>query len=339
MGVTIKDLARELGVSHSTVSRALRNSPEISEAMKVKVRELARERNYRPNAHARNLVSKRTTSVGIILPDIENPFYASLSKKLIRFFENNDYRVLICNSDRDEDKENDYVAYLLEQQVSGLVMIPSDPENAAYKRVVQAETPLVLIDHDGSSEGIDSVLGDNYFGAKLAVNHLIHLGYRRIGHIAGPGYADASKARLKGYQDAMNEAGLSNNCRIVRCDSTFLGGLDASAALLSETPELEAVFAVNDITALAFGQYVYEKNLHIPEDLALVGFDDISVARMAAVPLTTVRQSLESIAREAGDILLDKMKTGYSAVVRNVLLKPELVVRDSCGASRTTSSL
>ncbi len=332
MGVTIKDLARELGVSHSTVSRALRNSPEISEAMKEKVRLLAREKNYRPNAHARNLVGKKSTSVGIILPDIENPFYASLSKKLIRFFENNDYRVLICNSDRDEDKETDYVAYLLEQQVSGLVMIPSDPENGAYRKAVTSDVPVVLIDHDGRNDGIDSVVGDNYFGAKLAVNHLIKLGYKKIGHIAGPGHADASKARLKGYQDAMAEAGLAENTAIAGCDSTFIDGLSAAADLLSAMPGLEAVFAVNDITALAFGQYIYEKNLHIPEDLALVGFDDISVARMAAVPLTTVRQSLESIAREAGDILLDKMKTGYTGSVRNVLLKPELIIRDSCGS-------
>ena len=332
VAITIKDLARELGVSHSTVSRALRNSPEISPEMKEKIRNLARERNYRPNAHARNLVRKTTHYVGVIIPDIENPFYASLCKKMIRFFENNDYRVLICNSDRDPDKEKDYVSYLLEQQIDGLVMITSDAQEKTFSLILSSGIPLVLIDHDGRTNGIDSVMGDNYYGAMLAVRHLLSLGYRKIGHIAGPDHADASIARLNGYMDAMTNAGLSGNVSIARCDSSFLGGLEAAAELMASEEYPEAVFTVNDITALALSQFIYEKGIHIPEDVALVGFDDISVSRMAAVPLTTVRQSLDLIAREAGDILLDKMKTGFSGKVRNVLLKPELIIRDSCGS-------
>jgi LacI family transcriptional regulator, galactose operon repressor len=331
---TIKDMAKTLGVSHTTVSRALRDSPEIGAEMTRKVKELAQSLAYRPNALARNLVERKSNYVGIIIPDIENPFYAALSKSIIRFFENNDYRVLICNSDRDVDKERSYIQHLQEQQVDGTIMIPADVTQDYFMDLTQSGLPLVLIDHDGTHQNIDSVMSDNYMGAFEAVTHLINSGFQRIAHIAGPDNADPSIERMKGYIDAL-QGGMGKHYTpwIAHSDSTFIGGLQASSELFANLNNLpDAVFAVNDITALSIIQYIYEKGLHIPGDVAIVGFDDISMARMASVPLTTVRQSPTDLAREAGDILLDKMRTGYMGPTRNLLLKPQLIVRESCGA-------
>lgn len=330
MKTTIKDMARVLGVSHSTISRALNDSPEIGEPLKQKVRALAISMDYKANAMARSLVKQKTESVGIIIPDIENPFYASVCKNLIKFFENNNYKVLLCNSDRDIITESSYIRFLQEQRVDGIIMVPADVNQEYFKRLSHSDLPIVLLDHDGESLEIDSVMSDNYAGAKEAVLHLISLGYLSIAHIAGPEHADPSLARLKGYFDAIH--GSKIHPWIIPSDSTFLGGLEASRKLFKGKEMPEAIFAVNDISALAIFQYFYDKNVRIPGNLALIGFDDILIARMAPAPLTTVRQNSEDFAREAGKLLLDKMKTGYKLKNRNIRLKPELIIRESCGS-------
>ncbi|ORC37378.1 hypothetical protein B4O97_04085 [Marispirochaeta aestuarii] len=326
-------MARILGVSHSTVSRALRDSPEIGPLMKQKVRDLALNLNYRPNAFARNLVRQKSEHIGIIIPDIENPFYASLCKRIIRFFENNNYKTIICNSDRDTTKEKSHIEYLEELQVAGILMVPADVNQESFMHLTTSGVPLVLIDHDGTKEKIDSVMGNNFIGACIAVKHLISLGYTKIAHISGPENADPSLARLKGYLHVVSEF-FSTDFEpiIIHSDSTFTGGYEASKSLFSGKYDFDAVFTVNDVTALSLLQVVNERGLRVPYDVSVVGFDDISMARMASVPLTTMRQVPEDIAREAGNILLDKMQTGYSDSQRNIFLTPELIIRDSCGS-------
>ncbi len=332
MRTTIKDIAKLLGVSHSTVSRALHDSTEIGEAMKLKVRSAAKKMNYRPNALARSLVKKKSETVGIIVPDLENPFYANLCKNLVRKLEEKSYNALICNSDREIGKEKKYLSYLQEQQTDGVVMIPADVEQEYFQKAMHSGLIFVLLDHSGEGIDVDTVMTDNYHGARVATEHLVNLGYEKIAHIGGPKLASPSHDRLRGYLDVLDERGLGESySRIAYTDTTFSGGIAAARELVEKGEMPDAVFAVNDVTAIGALQYFFDRGIRVPEEIALVGFDDISMAKMLPVPLTTVRQSAEEIASIATELFLERIRLCREGIKKNVLLTPKLIVRDSCG--------
>ena len=334
MKTTIKDIAKILGVSHTTVSRALKDSPDISEAMKEKVRDLARELNYQTNNLARGLVLNKSYSIGVIIPDIENPYYSSICKHLSFLLEKAEYRILICNSGRLRNVERQYLDYLRRQRVDGYVIVPADAQDETFRKFLGQGMPTVLIDYHGEKLGIDSVMEDNYFGATLAVKHLANLGYKTIVHFAGAENATPSEERLQGYLDVLKKARLPRNKKLIlRTDSTFESGIEAAQRLYSSGKLPEAIFTVNDIVAMGALQFFHNKKIRIPEDVALVGFDDIYLAKMLPVPLTTVRQSTDKIAESIAEILLEKLNGGNNvSSVKNILLEPELVIRASCGS-------
>jgi len=300
--------------------------------MKQKVRATAKKLNYRPNALARSLVKKKNESVGIIIPDLENPFYASLSTHLIRHLEEKNYNVLICNSGRIIGEEKKYIAYLQEQQADGIIMVPADVEQEYFRKAIHSGLSFVLVDHSGEGVDVDTVMTDNYLGARSATEHLVRLGCRRIAHIGGPKQAAPSYNRLRGYHDVLAEHGLLDvYFKVVYGDTTFAGGVQAAKALLEEGNLPDAVFAVNDISAIGALQILFERGIKVPEEIALVGFDDISMARMMPVPLTTVRQSTEDLAAVAAGLLMDRIRRGREGIKKNILLPPTLIVRDSCG--------
>jgi LacI family transcriptional regulator len=332
MNTTIKDIAKKLGVSHATVSRALRDSPRISDKTKRLVRALAKSMNYRTNALARSLVLKRSQFIGVIVPDIENPYYTSICKHLIDFLEKSGYRLIICNSDRQSAREQDYVEYLYEHRVAGYVIVPTAVRRHYFAELIASGSSLVLIDYDGRKINTDSVTTDNFAGAVKAVDHLVGLGYRRIAHVAGPGYALPSRERLRGYIAALSRHGFGpDTMPVVRAGTTFGDGVAAAREILRIEPRPDAVCAVSDIVALGVLQGLREEGVRVPRDVALVGFDDIDMARMLPSPLTTVRQSTSMLAGTAGQLLLERIEAGGGGACRNVVLQPELVIRQSCG--------
>jgi LacI family transcriptional regulator len=331
---TIKDIAKILNVSYSTVSRALQDSPQIGEATKQKVRELAKAMNYRANAFARSLVLKQSEIIGVIVPDIENPYYTSFCKYLTTFLERETkYKVIICDSDREIEKERGYIEYLQEHRVAGHIIVPSGITESYFGELIHSGVPLVLVDFDGKAINVDSVMDDNYLGAKQAVQHLIDLGYKRIAHIAGKKSSFASAERLKGFVACMREHKIpKKELQIIHAGPTFGDGIEAAKTILKMEEKPDAIFVVNDMVAIGMLQHFYEQGIKIPDEIALVGFDDISMARMLPTPLTTIRQSTQALAETAGKLLLEQIKNGAHEKSSNIRLKTELIVRESCGA-------
>ena len=330
---TIKDIAQKLDVSYSTVSRALQDSPQIGEATKQKVRDLAKSMNYRANAFARSLVLKQSEIIGVIVPDIENPYYTSFCKHLTTFLEKETtYKVIICDSDREVEKERGYIKYLQEHRVAGHIIVPSGIKESYFIELIDSGTPLVLVDFDGTEINVDSVMDDNYLGAKQAVEHLVGLGYKKIAHIAGKRSSFASNERLRGFIASMREHKVAKkDLQIVHSGPTFNDGIEAAKTILTMEVKPDAIFVVNDMVAIGMLRHFYEQGIKIPDEIALVGFDDISMARMLPTPLTTIRQSTEALAETAGKLLLEQMKSGVRDKSSNILLKTELIIRESCG--------
>jgi LacI family transcriptional regulator len=307
--------------------------PDISMPVKQRVREIALRLNYQVNDLARGLVTNKTRTVGLIVPDVANPFYSAISKQLIELFERDGYRLLICNSGRSWQKEKGYLDFLMRQRVDGFVIIPSNVKNAEFRDFLSLRLPVVLVDAPGEEFGVDSVTVDDYKGATDAVRHLIDLGYRRIAHITQHADSTPSRERLRGYRDVLAKYNLplADELTVVT-DSTFEGGVEGARRLMSGTVRPDAIFAVNDFVAMGVYQWLHAEGIAVPIDIALVGYDDVFLARMMPVPLTTVHQSTTQLAREASRLLLNRLNNPVEGECENILLEPKLIVRASCGA-------
>lgn len=333
MTVTIKDIARMANVSHTTVSRALKDSPEIGEETRRRIKELAQRLNYTSNALARGLVLKRSDSIGLVIPDIINPYYAHISKAIENVASGRNFSLIICNTDRNPEKERHYLQFLRAKQVDGIIMVPVTNRPEPLQDLVRDGIPLVLIDNWVPGVTADFITNDNFAGAAAAVRHLIRRGKRRIVHFAGPRDSFASQERLRAYLQVMAEQGLAvPEAWVIPTNATFEEGERAARQLLHAGELPEAIFAVNDVVAMGALKYFYRKGVRVPEDLALMGYDDIEMVAMLPVALTTVRQRKHELGRTAAQMILERILAPDEArEYRNVTLQPRLVVRKSCG--------
>ncbi|QQO08133.1 LacI family DNA-binding transcriptional regulator [Breznakiella homolactica] len=333
MGVTIKDIAQILGVSHTTVSRALLDRPDISEPMKEKVRKVARELNYQTNDLARSLVKNKSNAIGLIIPDIEDPHYASICKQLSLRLEESGYSLLICNSERDREKDRKCIEYLMRQRVAGYIIFSGNIREDIFSDFFEQHFPTVLIHTYGEPLGVDSVMGNNFLGASAAVQHLINIGYRRIAHFRGYDNGIPSQERYHAFLETLEENKiLREKCPIIGNEASYEGGLWSAEQLLKLPERPEAVFTVNDAVAIGAMQYFYKAGVRVPEDIAVIGFDDVSVAKMMPVPLSTVRLSAYEIADNAWKQLREQISgTRLPGDHKNTLVEPSLVIRDTCG--------
>lgn len=328
--VTIKDIAREAGVSLSAVSLVLNHRPcRISDEKRQLIMQTAKKYNYVPNSIARSMVTRKTQTLGVIIPDIENIFFSSLVKTLEFHCHKQDYLLLIVNSDDNFEKEQELLSILTARQVDGLFLVPSkqafEHREESVKRLRKIHVPLVFIDRVFDELNCDSVYFDNRVGSYEAVSHLINMGHTRIGCIAAPSYP-SGKARMAGYRDAMDEHSLpiAQNF-ICEGDYRLQQGYDAAAQLL---PHTTAVFAGNDMMALGFLKYLDEKGLSVPQDYSIVGYDDVVNAYLINLELTSVRQNVELLGSTASRLMflgLDGNKTKK----QSISLRPELVTRAS----------
>ncbi len=340
MTVTIKDIARMANVSHTTVSRALKDSPEISAETRHRIKELAKRLNYTSNALARGLVLKRSDSIGLIIPDIINPYYAHISKAVEGVASSQNFSLIICNTDRSPEKERQYLQFLRAKQVDGIIMVSVSNDPEPLQDLLRDGIPLVLIDNLVPGVAADFITNDNFAGATAAVEHLIRLGKRSLVHFAGPRDSFASQERLRAYLEGMAAHGLSVAPDwVIPTNATFDGGEKAARQLIhghgGELPD--AVFAVNDSVAMGALKYFYRKGVRVPENLALVGYDDIEMAAMLPVPLTTVRQRKYELGRVAAQMILDRILAPDDAPQpppKAITFQPRLVVRRSCGENR-----
>lgn len=325
---TIYDVARAAGVSPATVSRVLNGHRRVNAQLAAKVRDAAERLGYRPNAVARNLRRSSTTLWAVVISDIENPFFTSLVRGVEDVAQPAGYSVVLCNSDEDPAKEAAYVAAVLSEQMAGVIISPSDrAENLTHLH--ESGTPMVLIDRKVDGLRVDSVLVDNEHGSAEATRHLIAGRYEHIACITGPRKVSTASGRLSGYRRALREAGIPFDRELVRhADFREAGGFAAMRSLLDGRPAPGAVFVANNLMAVGALECLAARGLRVPEDIGIVGFDDIPWADLVRPSLTTVVQPTYELGRTAALLLLDRISSPTRAPSL-VTLPTELRVRDS----------
>jgi LacI family transcriptional regulator len=312
-------------VSH-VINRTRHVDPTTAERVKTAIAEL----RYSPNSLARGLRRGVTKTIGLLVPDNANPFFAGVARHIEDAGFESGYTVILCNSADDAAREERYLSVLLSKQVDGLIFVASSDHTPVAARIVKVALPTVLLDRAIPSIEIDSVIVDNAHGGYLAGKHLLDLGHRQIGVITGPPDSSSSPARIAGFERALAEVGMKLAPeRLAASDFHFVAGSEAMEQLMDRAPQITAVFACNDLMAMGALATLRRRGLSAPADVSVVGFDDIPYAAAASPPLTTVAQPVEEIGRTAVRLLIERIQSP-GATLRRVVLAPTLVERQSC---------
>jgi DNA-binding LacI/PurR family transcriptional regulator len=328
------DVAHKAGVSRALVSLVVRGSPKVSEARRARVVAAAEQLGYRPNAMARGLASRRTSTFGVLLNELHNPFYAEIMDGIEEAAETLEYRLLASTGGRRTGGESRAVDMLLEHRVDGLLLVGPrlrTSEIAAAARHV----PVVVVARAVRHPTVDWIVNDEPAGARLVIGHLVGLGHRRITHIDGGRGAGAS-ARRRAYELAMREAGLVREIRVLGGDYTDVAGVHAAERLLESGSLPTAIFAANDLLATGVIDRLEDAGLRVPEDVAIVGYDNTFLAALHHISLTTINQPRPEMGRQAVRALVDRVEGRRTATLRLRTL-PSLVVRETTGPVRPAS--
>jgi len=335
--LTLEDVARQAGVSRSTVSRVLNDQPNVRKAVRERVRNVIESTGFRPHAAARALASQHSSTIGLVLPlsvsfFFTDPYYSHLTKGIAQACNQYDYTLALFLVDTKEDEKKIFNSVTRKGLLDGvLVQSGHHGDQQIIGYLVDAHMPQVVIGRPFRSDNVSYVDIDNVNAAFNAVTHLIRMGYKRIGTITGPEHSAVGLDRKAGYVKALNERGFNiNELLIVEGDFTESGGYYAMKKLLSAKPE--AVFAASDVMAMGAMRAAREVGLRIPDDIGFVGFDDLPIATLSDVQLTTVRQPVAQFGAKAVEILIDLVENGISPP-RHIIMETELVIRESCKAS------
>ncbi len=330
--VTIKDVAREARVSIGTASQALRGSPIVREETRRRVLVVAKRLRYHPSALARGLVTRRTHTVGLLISDIANPFFIRAVRAVEDLAQENGYNVILCNTDEDPAKETQYLQILMEKRVDGIILATTAGSLRAVRDVRWRRIPLVLFDRELPGVATDTVKVDGVLGGRLATEHLLGLGHRRIAIIHGPLVRSTGAERLQGYLLALRAARLHPNAELIR-EGNFKqdSGRELTRRLLDHPSPPTALFCTNNLMTVGALQALGERGVRMPSDLSLVGYDDMEWWTLTHPPLTTVGQPVYDLGREAMRLLLAQIGKGKARRPQRVVLKPELILRESCG--------
>lgn len=327
---TMKDVARLAGVSTSTVSHVINNDRFVSEAIREKVDAAIKTLNYAPSALARSLKLNQTHTIGMLITASSNPFYFELVRGVERSCFERGYSLVLCNTEGDEQRMNRNLETLMQKRVDGLLLLCTETHLPSAEIINRYPSiPTVMMDwapFDGKS---DVIQDNSLLGGEMATHHLIENGYTHIACISGPQDKTPARLRLEGYRNAMNKAGLAirPGYEIIG-DFEFQGGFTAMNSLLALDNPPHAIFTGNDAMAVGAYHALYQAGLKVPEDMAVVGYDDIELARYMTPPLTTIHQPKDVLGELAVDVLIHRMAQPTLAQQR-LLLTPELVERGS----------
>ncbi len=330
MAISIKDIARLAGVSHSTVSRALNNSPLIPARTAQKIQRIAAEKGYSASAVARSLVTKRTQAIGVVVTSIADPFNGEIVAGIEEAAHEAGYSVILATSQADPKQEMTVVRSFRERRVDG-ILVASSRLGAHYVPLLsELEIPIVLLNNQHPSKFVHSVTIDNLDGGFQATQHLIELGHRRIAYIGDQFGLQSDTERFKGFKKAIATAGIRiKQDYIVHGNGKFDGGREQAKNLLALSAPPTAVFCYNDMTALGAMEQAAARGFLIGHDFSIVGFDDLFFTGLLRPPLTTIRQPKEELGERATRLLLALLKNQKAP--RTAIVKGELVVRGSTG--------
>lgn len=329
--ITIKDIAMMAGVSYATVSRALSGSPEVSESTRERILALCQHVGYTPNVIARSMIKKNTFSIGMILPDISNPFFSEIALYAEECANANGYNIFICNSHRDPEKEQNYFQLLASRQVDGIIFHPSSASYAQREYINRM--PTVILGDNLGAVAQNIVHFDNRKGAYLGTRHLIELGHRDIALLAIKRNSISHNIRLEGFLSAIQEAGV--HYRVLDSpysNSSIEHGYEIAKKFFMEEKKLPtAVFAITDTMALGVIKAADEVGIRIPDDISLIGYDNITYSSLPKIMLTTVETPKKQLGEEAVNLLIDVIQHKEERrEMQEIVLQPSLMERETC---------
>jgi LacI family transcriptional regulator len=329
--VTMADVAREAGVSLMTVSRVINNKEGISDTTRTRILEIIKRLDYRPSDIARGLVTNRTGTLGLVVPDNSNPFFSEVARGAEHVAYAAGYNVFLCNTEEDKTRELAVMQSLEEKRVDGIIVCSSRLEDSVLKRALSFHPTAVLVNRSIEEPNIGVIEVDDKRGALMATEHLIRSGHTRIGMLAGPDYSYSGQLRISGYRAALEAAGIDFDPELLHhCTPKALQGKAAALELLGAHPDITALFCYNDLVAVGALQACAGAGRRVPEDCAIVGFDDTLLALLVTPPLTTCYVPSYDLGRQAMELLLQCIKKENEPRGRShIIVQPEIRVRES----------
>lgn len=329
MAVLIKDVAKHAGVSSATVSRVLTGKDVVKESTRAKVLKAVEVLDYRPSRVARSLRVMSSQIIGLIISDIQNPFFTSLVRAVEDIAQANNYALLLCNSDENLDKETLYIDLMLAEQVAGVIITPTDEQNNPCQRLLDASVPLVSIDRRVFGCNIDTVLVDNIRGAYELTEHLINCGHKRIGAVLGSTHITTGRERLEGYRKALQAHNIPFSPELVLVG---MPKIDVGKRLTRDLLDLQtpptAIFTGNNLLSIGALTIINERSLNIPDEIAVVGFDNPEWTELIKPRLTVVAQPTYELGRKAAELILKRIAEP-DRPAEIIILDPEIMIRDS----------
>lgn len=329
MNITIYDIAEKAGVSIATVSKVINNTGSMRDSTRKRVKKVIEDLNYHPNITASALMGKGTKTIGLLIPDISNPIFAELAKKIEESAYEAGYSVIICSTDESKEKELKYLDVLQKKHVDGFIVGSDYKDKTKLNEIAKSSTPLIMLTQDDHEIVASKVAIDDYRGGYLATEHLLKLGHRKIFIIAEN--AHSSSLRIKGYKAALTDWGISLDKNILkRIEASIEGGMETFTEMyhanIDELPT--AIFTSNEQIAMGVLLAANNLKLSIPEELSIIGFDDTILGRTAHPALSTVAQPVDLMGREVVNLLIDQIESGQN-IVKRIIHEPNLIIRDS----------
>ncbi len=329
---SLKKVAEKAGVSIATVSRVINNSPSVNANTRIRVQKIIKELNYSPNRVAKRLRNRNTSSnlLGVLIPDIQNPFYVEVLRGIEDVSYKNNYALMVCNFSQDETKEQMYLDIIQSESVDGLITAPVHEKDQKVINLVKGGLPIVCVDRGLLDVDVDVVLVENRKGAYQAVDLLAKKGYKRIGYISGIPKIPSSREREIGFQNALKDNNLTLYPELIKYgNSAHESGVQLCDELLSLPNPPDAIFTGNNLITLGALETIHRRKLQIPKDIAIVGFDDMYWSISLNPPLTAVRQPAYEIGKCAAEQLISRINNP-DRPTSSMILKTELMVRESC---------
>lgn len=329
----LKDIARELNMSVSTVSRVVNNKNNVRLETRERVLKAVKELNYSPNQVARSLKNKSTKTIGIIVPDVSEDFFAYVIKGIDNVISKQGYMIILCDTNEKPEKEELYLNLLGEKQIDGIILATVSKDYKVLYNSFDKRLPLIFFDNlPNIRKHYDSVIVDNNKASYIAIEHLIKLGHKKIGIITGKQDETTGYERLSGYRKALSDYGVETNESLIgKGDFKEESGYICMKTLLEESTGLTAVHVSSSKMTFGAIKAIKEKGLLIPRDIALIGFDVHDHSGLISPGITTIMQPEEYIGKAAGEVMLKRLQDVNDRVYQKIVLEPELVIKESCG--------
>ena len=327
--ITLKMVAERAEVSVNTASRAINNKPDINEETKKRVLQIAKELGYIRNAAAVALRTKKTGTIGVVIADNSNPFYAEVLNGIEEAAREKNYHIILANTQRDYQKEEEAINLLLAKRVDGLLITPVQDRDDDIKKLIEANIPFVIVGRDFENIEVDAVYNNEVKGGFLSTEYLIKQGHKRIALINGFLHKSPAKGRLEGYKKALNKYRIPLDESLISVgDINIEDGYERTKQMLEKNLDFTAIFAYNDMMAFGAMQAVKEKGLRIPEDIGLVGYDDIPFSSLISPSLTTIKLKKQELGIESVMLLLSHIN-GNREKPKKIMLDVELIIRET----------